>query len=304
MSARQESTSIFAPAKLNLRLRIFGRGADGYHALETLYLRLDLADRIDLLAGAPGLRIEVEGDPSVPADATNLCWRAADALHRELAVEPALTIRLHKRIPSAAGLGGGSSDAAAVLRALPSFLQRSVPGDRLVRLAGMLGSDVPFGLVSREMALGWERGRRLLPLEPPPPRPVLVAVPPFGISARDAYVWLAQDRAKSGSQPPSSSSKEGAALLPAPDKLADWSVLERLAVNDLERPVFRRHPELRVIRDRLMSGGARIAILCGSGACVAGIFADPAERDRAAVELTENAGVVALSMNTGDGRAG
>lgn len=279
-----------APAKLNLRLRVLGREESGYHAVETLMLRLALADRITVEPGPPGIRVVVSGNDGLPEGPDNLCWRAADLLHQELELAPAVVIRLEKRIPVAAGLGGGSMDAAAVLAALVELLDRDLGTESLVRMAGCLGSDVPFGLCPGNMALGWERGRRLLPLPSPPARPVLIAQPPFGIPATEAYRWLAHDRDEPVADSDSKTARGGAALFPGPDELADWEALERLAANDLQEAVFRRHPELGIIRDALSEAGATVALLCGSGACVAGIFAEEEAMDRAERDLQPKLG--------------
>ena len=287
-----------APAKLNLRLRVLQRDEAGYHGVETLMLALDLADRLTLAPGQAGIELDVEGDPGVPSDSSNLCWRAAAALYEAAGIDPAIRIRLEKKIPSAAGLGGGSSDAAAVLAASSEILARPIERERLFRIAGGLGSDVPFGLVASPFALGWERGRRLIPLRPPPARPVVIAVPPFGVSAGDAYRWLAADRSAATPGPGAESRSAGGFALPPPEALAAWDGLEHLVCNDLEDPVFARHPELRVIRDSLLECGARLAILCGSGACVAGIFESDDLRDGAATDLEQRAGVRAIRTAT------
>lgn len=279
-----------APAKFNLRLRVLGREESGYHSIETLMLGLALADRVSVEPGSPGIRLVVSGADGVPEGPENLCWKAADLLHRELDMAPAVMIRLEKRIPAAAGLGGGSMDAAAVLSALTELLDRDPGQERLAHVAGQIGSDVPFGLCTGGMALGWERGRRLMPLPSPPARPVLIAQPPFGVRASDAYGWLARDRERQVADTGSGWALQGATLLPEPAAMSDWSVLGTLAGNDLEAPVFRRHPELAVLRDALRDAGAGIALLCGSGACVAGIFENEEVRDRAERDLQPKVG--------------
>ena len=298
MTSASGTVRRLAPAKLNLRLRVLQRDETGYHGVETLLLALELSDRITLVPGPAGIGLEVEGDPGVPADSSNLCWRAAESLCGAAGIDPAVTIQLEKRIPSAAGLGGGSSDAAAVLVALNEMLNLPLEREDLLRIAGELGSDVPFWLVDSPLALGWERGRRLIPLRPPSARPVLIAVPPFGVSAGDAYRWLAADRRAADPGSGSSTDSAGALVLPRPETLAEWNGLEPLVCNDLEGPVFRRHPELRIIRDGLLELGARIAFLCGSGSCVAGIFDSEEIRDRAAVELEQRAGVGVIRTAT------
>jgi len=304
MSGSPRTLRRFAPAKLNLRLRVLQREETGYHGVETLLLALELSDRITLTPGAPGIRLDVEGDPGVPADSTNLCWRAAESLYRATGIEPAISIQLEKRIPSAAGLGRGSSDASATLLALNELLGLPVGLEQLTQIAGDLGSDVPFGLAGSPLALGWERGRRLIPLRAPSARPVAIAVPPFGVSAGDAYRWLTADRQAAGPDSGSTPEPAGGLVLPPPDELVDWDILESLVCNDLERPVFGRHPELRIIRDALLESGASRAILCGSGSCVAGIFDASEVRDRAATELEERAGVRIIRTVTKELEAG
>lgn len=275
---------MLAPAKLNLRLRVLGRRDDGYHSIETLFLRLALADELRLEAGAKGIRLDVEpgGEGSaaataaVPPGEENICWRAAESLYREVGLAPAVHIRLRKRIPASAGLGGGSSDAAAVLVGLNRALGSPLPPGDLLGLAGRLGSDVPFFASGAEFALARGRGERLVPLAPPPPRPVLVLVPDFGVSAADAYRWWSEEGGVEGvpAGPP-------AEALPAAARLAAWDVLKGLAGNDLAPAVERRHAELAAAREALEATGAEIALLCGSGSCVAGIFPGEAERDAA-----------------------
>jgi len=293
--------AVEAHAKLNLRLRVLAREESGFHGPETIFLRLALADRVEVEPGPPGISIEVEGDDRVPAGPENLCVRAAHAAFETAGVSPALRIRLVKRIPAEAGLGGGSADAAAVLAALAGWPGLEEIRRRAASLGAAIGSDVPFGLSRAPMALAWERGRRLLPLEPPPARPLLVAVPPFGIATADAYRWLAEDRR---ADTDSDEWIEAGVLLPAPDALRSWATLERLAGNDLERPVFRRHPELARLRDALREAGATVALLCGSGSSVAGVFAAEAERDAAAERLERDAGVRAIRTATKGPAAG
>ena len=276
---------MLAPAKLNLRLRVLGQRVDGYHSIETLFLRLGLADEL-VIDEAPGLRLEARGDFEVPAGATNIAWRAADAFFEKSGRSSAASIHLVKRIPVAAGLGGGSSDAASVLAGLNQRHDHLFDREQLMALAGRLGSDVPFFLAGVPFALAWGRGCRLLPLTPPPSRPVLVIVPDFGVSAADAYAWrradieneLQRDWSAPGELPPAA-------------ELADWDVLSGLAVNDLQPAVLRRHAELRAAADALACTGPKLMTLCGSGSCLAGIFRTESERDHASEELS-GAGVI------------
>jgi len=271
--------NLVAPAKLNLRLRVLGLRADGFHAIETLLVRLRLADDVELETGGEGIELHVEapaGCGVVPDDETNLCWRAARMLYEAIDRPPAARIRLTKRIPAAAGLGGGSSDAAAVLVGLNRKLGEPLDPPALAGLAGRLGSDVPFFTAASPCALAWGRGQRVLPIAPPPARPVLIVVPGNGISAAEAYGWWSEDTDAREAAPE---------ILPPPDRLASWTTIERLAANDLAGPVERRRPELAVARRALESAGATVALLCGSGSCVAGVFRDESARDAARAAL-------------------
>ena len=276
--------TLWAPAKLNLRLRVLGRGEDGYHSIETLFLRLGLADEITIDQNHTGLELETSGIGDLSDGEDNLCWQAADMFFRATGRNPAVSIRLIKHIPIAAGLGGGSSDAATVLLELNRMYDRPLSPAQLMGLAGDVGSDVPFFISETPFALAWKRGGSLLPLEPPPSRPVLIVVPDFGVMASDAYAWLRADAAGGNS-----AGVIDPEHLPAPTELANWDVLRALALNDLAAPVFRRHPELLVVADSLTGCGAEIALLCGSGACVAGIFSTVTQRDTAADRLLADA---------------
>ncbi len=269
-------------AKVNLRLRVFPPDATGFHPLETIFLRIGLGDGVEVEPVGSGLRLEVEweGAPEpLPSGEENLAWRAAEAWCRAAGRAPAARIRLRKRIPVGAGLGGGSADAAAVLRALNAAHGEPLGAPALLALAGRLGSDVPFQALGAPMALGWGRGERLLPLAPPPARPGLVVLPPFRIATPDAYGWLDADRASAA--PPGAE----AGALPPPEALARWETLEALAENDFEGPVFDRHPPLAEARAALLGTGARVALLAGSGAALFALWSEPGARDTARAGL-------------------
>ena len=256
-----------APAKVNLRLRVHERQPSGYHRIETTFCALELSDEITMDVGdGREVLLEVDGPDLGPTD-RNLAVRAARAFLERAGLERRVAIRLRKRVPAGGGLGGGSSDAAAVLRTLASLLPGAVDGRALRDLAASLGSDVPFFLAGDLLATGSGRGEILTPLRPLPSLPVLLVLPPFPIATRAAYTWLDEDRTDAGP----------GALPPDGEPSAapgSWPEAARQALNDFEGPVFRRHPELRVIRDSLTEAGATLALLSGSGSTIFGIFDD------------------------------
>ncbi len=255
-----------AQAKINLRLKVLELGESGYHAIETVFLRLALADRITVTASAAGgVELDVTGDSDLvlasgPAE-QNLALVAAQAYAERSGWRPGLSIRVEKRIPVGAGLGGGSADAAAVLRALNAMAPAPLPGAELLSLAATIGSDVPFLVTDDVMALGWGRGERLMSLPPLPARPVVLAVPPVRISTKDAYAWLGRSRGASPSAP-----------TPPGDAFSSWDRAGYFAENDFAGPVAERYPVIEAMRESLVARGARVAMLSGSGSTVFGVF--------------------------------
>ncbi|MGH7507807.1 MAG: 4-(cytidine 5'-diphospho)-2-C-methyl-D-erythritol kinase, partial [Longimicrobiales bacterium] len=267
-----------APAKVNLRLVVLAREESGYHQLETVFCALDLADELVIVPAGSGVRLEVHGAELGPPE-QNLVYRATTAFFSAIVRKPAVDIVLRKHIPVGAGLGGGSSDAAATLRALNERHGKPLDDDALVRLGGTLGSDVPFLLCGSPLALAWGRGDRLLPLDPLAARPVLLVVPPHPIATAEAYRDLAAARERAALRP--------AALRLPLQALEDWSAVRRIAVNDFEPVVFARFPDLEAARDTLLAAGADLALLAGSGSAVFGIFAEDHMRDRAETRINE-----------------
>jgi 4-diphosphocytidyl-2-C-methyl-D-erythritol kinase len=254
---------VAAQAKLNLFLRIVGREPEGYHQLSTLFQRIALADVVTVRTGVAGRSLDCAGVDVGPVE-QNLAWRAAVAYAAAAGWPTGFSIEIEKHIPVGGGLGGGSADAAAVLRALDALAPRPLGEAQLAAIAFGLGADVPYLTTTFALALGTGRGERLIALPPLPPREVLLLLPSFGVASRDAFAWHA---ARRGALP-----YEGTTpLLPAP---LSWKLVEKLAVNDLEEAVFDRHQELREIRETLAAVGARIARMSGSGSTVFGIFGE------------------------------
>ena len=268
---------IAAQAKLNLHLRVFARDESGYHSLETIFHRIDLSDDIKIEITAREQTIDVEGVDTGPVE-KNLAWRAAHEYSERTGWPRGFRIELTKRIPVGAGLGGGSADAAAVLRSLNSISPSPMRSVGLLSLAAKLGSDVPFLASDAVMALAWSRGERMLSLPALPRNDLLLMSPAFSVSTADAYQWLDEDRA----------SRKNARLLMEEDEdevsestlldgvdLSTWASIGRFARNDFEGPVAQRHPQLREYLDRLRASRAIFSGMTGSGSTIFGVLDSP-----------------------------
>ena len=265
----QRATRVRAFAKINRSLRVLGLRPDGYHDLRTTFQTIALHDTLTFTE-APG-RFDIQcNDSGCPVDRANLVWRAAELMWRvsRRRGRPAgLKVRLHKRIPMQSGLGGGSSDAAAALRALNAIWRVEVPEAKLLSLAAALGADVPFFLIGG-MALGLERGDVLFPLEERPAAWVVLALPAFGVSTKDAYGWFDH----SSAEPPRRTAARSGRAAPGGGSLRMGLGRCGDSGNELQGPVAARHPEI----DRLVRGlqrqGAVYAAMSGSGSAVFGLF--------------------------------
>jgi 4-diphosphocytidyl-2-C-methyl-D-erythritol kinase len=267
---------IRAPAKVNLRLCVLAREESGFHTLETLFQAISLADDVEIRSGPPGIGLEVTGGVDTGPREENLTVRAAEAFHAHIGEPPGLRITLHKRIPAAAGLGGGSSDAAAVLRALNAAFGGRVADAALLDIGARLGSDVPFFLGGAALALAWGRGDRLLGLPPLPERPVLVAHPGEAVSTRKAFEELAARRHAAGGH--------GASVLDLAT-LASWRGVAAVAGNDFQPLIREAIPSVDTALRILLEAGAEIALLAGSGGSVFGIFPASAPLETVAERL-------------------
>jgi len=256
-------------AKINLSLRVLGRRADGYHELRTIFQSIALFDTLTIRRVRGPLRLTCS-DPALPLDERNLVWRAADAMWKasgRKGTPQGVAVDLEKRIPIAAGLGGGSSDAAAALRGLATLWR--VDRTHLPAIAAALGADVPYFLVGGTV-LGVERGDLLYPLRDDPAMSVVLVIPDFGVSAAEAYAWLDADGVTRPARP---AVPRSSFVLPEPG-------------NDLEAPVARRHPEIARIVSALDRVGAAHAAMSGSGSAVFGLFRAAAAAKTAAKALS------------------
>ena len=268
---------VAAHAKVNLFLRILARDSTGWHQLETAYALLELADEVEVRRIDSGVTLDVDGPDLGPAQ-DNLVVRAARAVLDATGNRFGVAVRLTKRIPVRAGLGGGSSDAAAALHAVNALAANAVPRHEVLHFAARLGADVPFFASGAPLALAWGRGERLFHLAAPPTAPALVAVPPITVATPDAYRWW--DDAN-----PTPATRGPVAL--DADALATWGSIGRLGGNDFESPVFGKHPELRALYERLAASAPVWVRLCGSGGAVAAVYKKERERDDAALQIGE-----------------
>lgn len=281
--------TVAAPAKINLWLRVGDPQPSGFHAIDTLFCALHLADSVMVRpADDPAVQLEVgyakplRETPDMGPAADNLAVRAARAFAERAGLDGAPGVRLVKRIPAGAGLGGGSSDAAAVLRGLARLHPGTLGPEALAAVGEKLGSDVPFFVRGTPLAHGTGRGEQLRSLPPLPARPVVVAIPEFEIATAEAYRWLDEDRG-----PESGRERALGDDAHAADSELDWGAVAEAAVNDFEAPVFRRYPELGELKARLVDAGASPALLAGSGSTVFGVFHHSERARSAAEELAE-----------------
>jgi 4-diphosphocytidyl-2-C-methyl-D-erythritol kinase len=266
-------------AKVNLRLDVLGKRADGYHELRTIFHTVSLHDTLHFRPSRQaGISLRIHGNEQLSREAVekNLVYRAVDALRRELRIRSGVEILLRKRIPAGRGLGGGSSDAATALLGYLQFAGKRLGLSRLMEIAADLGADVPFFLLGGR-ALGTGKGEEIYPLPDIPKLALLiVSSKDIHVPTPDAYRWLHAPELASLTK------------LAAAHKLFKFCALcwssqgERLS-NDFEPAVFQRHPRLAQIRRALLQGGASEALLAGSGSAVFGIFPSPAKARRAVV---------------------
>ncbi len=272
-----------AHAKLNLFLRVLAREADGYHGLETLFCLVDLADelRAERREGR-GVTIEVQGADAGPS-ADNLAVRGAAAVLAATGERFAVHLSLTKRIPVRAGLGGGSSDAAAALLAVNRLAGNAIPRHELLQFAAKLGSDVPFFLSGATLALAWAHGDRLLRLPPLPSAPALLLTPPVSIPTAEAYAWVDEARQSAG--------RRGAVALDL-DALSTWGDIGRMAGNDFEAAVFGRQPAVRAAFEALASTRPLVCRMTGSGSTLFAVYRSSRDREDAQMMLGRKHGTL------------
>ncbi len=256
-----------SPAKTNLRLKVTARRTDGYHELETLFIPLiSPCDLITLdFTAPPGITVS-SNHPGIPDGPGNICWKAADKYCRSADITPGLDISIDKNIPIAAGLGGGSANAATVLLLLQEYYQ-AIDDDALADIAVSVGADVPFFLHARP-AVATGVGEKFTFLDfDPTTIPLVIAAPDFPVSAAWAYRHLTPGRVG-----PSEGMKDIIAAINA----ADWEKCAAFICNDLAAALYDKFPVMDMLRQSLLDAGALGAEVSGSGPSMFAIFPDHA----------------------------
>jgi 4-diphosphocytidyl-2-C-methyl-D-erythritol kinase len=256
---------VFAPAKINLSLKILGRRNDRFHELDTLITPISLRDEIRIDKGRPEKGIKFRcGDPSVPQGDDNLALRAAKAFFETTKIEPAVSIGLKKKIPHGAGLGGGSSDAASVLLGLNELFEAKLSREALAEMAESIGSDVPF-FVFQSAALCKGRGEIVMRVKLQRQFSILLLKPAFAVSTGWAYSRWQHSREIPG-------------VRYEAQEFADQSF-----VNDLERPVFEKFVFLAQLKMWLLSqSDVGAALMSGSGSTLFAVMREHADADSVA----------------------
>ncbi len=278
----QAQLTLFSPIKVNLYLRIVGKRPDGYHDVETVMVPLDFGDKLAFTLAEPGITMSCD-NPSLPTDDSNLVMRAAKKLADRFAVKRGAHITLTKRAPLAAGVGGGSSNAAFTLLGLNQLWDLGATESQLGEIAASLGSDINF-FMAGSTALCRGRGEQVVPVLFRLSASVLLVNPGFGISTKWAYESWAKAAARLTVQPP-----DATLLLHAlaEDDLA--GVCEAL-YNSLEAPSAGKFPVLELLKRTMLAQGAAGALMSGSGASVFGLFANAADAERAAATVRSEFG--------------
>lgn len=278
-----KSITLKAPAKVNYRLDVLCRRPDGYHELRMIMQRVDLCDEISItVSDTPGVSV-VCGKEGVPDGPGNIAWRAADTLLQRRGRKEGLLIRIDKRIPVAAGLGGGSSDCATVLMGVNELLGLGFSDQELMEVGVTLGADVPFFIFQRP-ALAEGIGDRLTALEKTPDAWIVLVNPNIHVST----AWVYQNLQLTG----------GVERAKLPSFIGDVAELSSLLANDLESVTIGRFPVIEEIKEQLVATGAKCAMMSGSGPTVFGLFESEPEARRAAEELARREGWFTAAART------
>ncbi|WP_031516449.1 4-(cytidine 5'-diphospho)-2-C-methyl-D-erythritol kinase [Desulfofalx alkaliphila] len=253
-----------ACAKINLTLKVLGKRNDGYHQVEMIMQSLKLHDEMVFYPGGAGIELAVEG--AVPPGEDNIVYQAARLLMQYSGRQRGASITLKKNIPVAAGLAGGSADAAATLLALNKLWDLKLTDKELFMLAAKLGSDIPFCLMGGT-ALAGGRGEELTKLSPAPEMGVVLVKPPFGVSTAQIYGEYDASKAAEDFGAVTES------MINAINKRDVYAIARHLT-NDLEQVTLKKYPLLKEIKERLIRAGALGVLMSGSGPTIYGLTAD------------------------------
>ena len=264
--------TVFAPAKINLCLHVTGRREDGYHDLATLMQRVDIQDRLEITVSSGAEITACCPKLNLPPGVENIAVRAARLFLSYIKEECSVAVRIDKKIPAAAGMGGGSSNAASVLLALNDMLGVNLSQSELISIGVKIGADVPFFLYDQSAAWATGVGERLQPWPGLPPTAFVLVNPGIEVST----AWVFKTFGLTCSRP----------IAKIPRFPVRTSGLVRLLHNDLEIVTCQRHPVITAIKERLLAGGAAGALMSGSGPTVFGVFDDQDQAGKIAKVLS------------------
>lgn len=258
-----------APAKINLTLDVLYKRPDNYHEVEMIMTTVDLADRIGLESTADGEIKIISADRFVPNDSKNLAYQAAQLLKDTYGIQEGVSILIEKEIPIAAGLAGGSSDAAATLKGLNELWQLGLTLDELAELGAKIGSDVSFCIYGGT-ALATGRGEKITELPAPPTCWVVLAKPKVGVSTADVYGGLKLDEME----------HPNTAQMIQAIETDNYELLCQSVGNVLESVTFKLHPEVITIKEQMRRFGADAVLMSGSGPTVFGLVDNESRMSR------------------------
>lgn len=270
-----QSLNLLSPAKINLRLEILSKRPDNYHEIKTIFHKITIFDKI-CLKRIPGNEIQLTiDDPAIPTDNTNLAVKAANLLFSYTGIKSGIKIDIKKIIPSGAGLGGGSSNAAITLIGLNRLLNLNISKQILTELAVKLGADVPFFLTDSSTAYATGIGEKINSIQTPNKLWFLVIFPGFTVSTKWAYNAINKYNLLT------KSTKNNIIY----NYTLDINTVKSLLYNDFELVVNKQHTEVPEIKKKLLKLGALGALLSGSGSSVFGLFQDKASAENASVSF-------------------
>jgi 4-diphosphocytidyl-2-C-methyl-D-erythritol kinase len=275
---------INAPAKINLFLEVLDKRKDGYHNIETLFLKVNLFDKLDLKIRKKGIKIRCL-HPDVPEDETNLVYKAAKLLQEKAGIDKGADIKITKNIPVFAGLGGGSSDAAAALLGLNKLWQLGFSQKELLAMGRKLGADVPLFITNYNAAIGKARGDQLKPLALASKFWVLLVKPDIAVSTKAVYSSLFSSLTKT---------RKDVKLLIHALKSESMELIEKALFNRLESVVFKQYKQLKQLKQSIFASGIRAVLMSGSGSVIFGLTKDKKEAIRLKNELQGNYDVMVV----------